>query len=141
MSEIKNEQVKQLLLKAENFMKQENYVEAISYATASLEITLRRAKKSGEKTVQDLSYLDEITLCFYLGIDVEEYVRYRKMAGYRTVGGTGTTVFDSSGLFSPIKFKSQFNKKDAEVSLHYCTKTVKDIEETLERLNKPLSQE
>jgi hypothetical protein len=37
--------------------------------------------------------------------------------------------------------KFNYDKKDAEVSLDYCAQTIIKIEETLERLNKPLSEE
>ena len=43
MSAIQNEQAKEFLLKAEDLMKQEKYAEAISYATAGLEIMFTRA--------------------------------------------------------------------------------------------------
>jgi hypothetical protein len=188
MSAIQNEPVKKLLLKAENLMEQEKYKEAISFATAGLEVTLEIAKeffsaqssfslsphnlneldsidgisvvkkysktpevssklkegikdlKGGVKHSLDrIQGLDEITICYCLGINIEQYVRYRKMAGYVVLGGTGEQVFEQSGSFGTKKHN--LNKKDAEVSLNYCTKTIIDIEETLKRLNKPLSEE
>jgi len=54
MSAIQNEQAKEFLLKAEDLMKQEKYAEAISYATAGLEIMFTRANEFFSKDgVQD----------------------------------------------------------------------------------------
>ncbi|MEG4027955.1 MULTISPECIES: hypothetical protein [unclassified Microcoleus] len=186
MSEIQNERAKEFLLKAEGLMEQEKYAEAISYATAGLEIMFERANdfffdqsffrfdrfkklneidsikgiyvekssnksevssklKEGIKALKDgvqhsvdrIQGLDETTICYCLGISIEQYVRYRKMAGY--FYAMGVEFHRKPGTFGTGKL--DFDKKDAEVSLHYCAKTIKNIEETLERLNKPLSEE
>ncbi|MEG4116531.1 hypothetical protein QUA43_03425 [Microcoleus sp. N9_B4] len=186
MSAIKNEQAKELLLKAEDLMNEEKYLEAIFYATAGLEIMFEIAdnffsnkkqfyfgfdphnylnevdlikgiyvEKSSNKEVSSkltkgikalkdgvqhsvdrIQELDETTMCYCLGINIEQYVRYRKMAGYFY---QGIGINRKSGLFGSGKLN--FDKKDAEVSLGYCANTIIKIEETLERLNKPLSEE
>lgn len=144
MSAIQNEQAKEFLLKAEDLMKQEKYTEAISYATAGLEIMFTRANEFFSKDgvqyseVDRIKGLDETTICYGLGINIEQYVRYRKMAGYFGPLGGGQ-VSPKSGIFSRVKFN--YDKKDAEVSLDYCTQTIINMEETLERLKKPLSEE
>lgn len=187
MSAIQNEQAKEFLLKAENLMNEEKYLEAISYATAGLEIMFTRANeffsdessfrfdpflklndinsikgiyvekssnksevssklKEGIKALKDgvqysvdrIQGLDETTICFCLDINIEQYVRYRKMAGYVGFVMNGE-IYRKSGLFG--MGKHNFDKKDAEVSLDYCARTIRNMEETLERLNKPLSEE
>ena len=190
MSAIQNEQAKEFLLKAENLMNEEKYLEAISYATAGLEIMFEIANKffsnqnqfyfsfdpdnylneldsikgisvvekhsnksevsskltKGIKALKDgvqhsvdrIQGLDETTICYCLGINIEQYVRYRKMAGYVGFVMNGE-IYLKSGLFG--RGKLNFDKKDAEVSLDYCARTIRNIEETLERLNKPLSEE
>jgi hypothetical protein len=60
------------------------------------------------------------------------------MAGYFGPIGGGQ-VHKKPGIFGRVKFN--YEKKDAEVSLEYCARTIRNIEETLERLNKPLSGE
>jgi hypothetical protein len=137
MSEIQNELAREFLLKARNYMQQEKYLEVIAYATASLEVVLTDAKHEGFQSSVDLN---EIILCYYLGIDIEPYVRYRKMVGYWAPNASGSAPYQPLGLFSS-QVKLEFDKKDAEVSLDYCTKTITSIEETLERFNKPLSEE
>jgi hypothetical protein len=144
MSAIQNEQAKEFLLKAEDLMKQEKYPEAISYATAGLDIMFTRANEFF--SIDGVQYseadrrkgLDETTICYGLGINIEQYVRYRKMAGYFGPLGGGL-VSKKPGIFSCVKFN--YDKKDAEVSLDYCTQTIINMEETLERLKKPLSEE
>ena len=190
MSAIQNEQAKEFLLKAENLMNEEKYLEAISYATAGLEIMFEIANKffshqnqfyfsfdphnylnevdsikgisvvekhsnksevsskltKGIKALKDgvqysvdrIQGLDETTICYCLGINIEQYVRYRKMAGYVGFVINGE-IYLKSGLFG--RGKLNFDNKDAEVSLDYCARTIRNIEETLERLNKPLSEE
>lgn len=189
MSAIQNEAAKEFLLKAEGLMEQEKYPEAISYATAGLEIMFEIANsffqknefhfsfdpfqklneinsikgiyvekfsnksevssklKEGIKALKDgvqhsldrIQRLDEITICYCLGINIEQYVRYRKMAGYWGPTAAGGKVYEKSGFFG--MGKHNFDNKDAEVSLDYCARTIRNIEETLERLNKPLSEE
>jgi hypothetical protein len=143
MSAIQNEQAKEFLLKAEDLMKQEKYEEAISYATAGLEIMFTRANEFFSKdgvqySVDRIQGLDETTICYGLGINIEQYVRYRKMAGYFGPLGGGQ-VHKKPGIFGRVKFN--YDKKDAKVSLDYCAQTIIKIEETLERLNNPLSEE
>jgi hypothetical protein len=137
MSEIQNELAREFLLTARNYMQQEKYLDVIAYATASLEVVLTDAKHEGFQSSVDLN---EIILCYYLGIDIEPYVRYRKMAGYWAPNASGSVPYQTLGLFSS-QVKLEFDKQDAEVSLDYCTKTITSIEETLERFNKPLSEE
>ena len=60
------------------------------------------------------------------------------MAGYFGPLGGGQ-VYKKPGIFGRVKFN--YDQKDAEVSLDYCAQTIIKIEETLERLNKPLSEE
>lgn len=91
--------------------------------------------RKGVQNSEDL--LNETIICYSLGINIERYVRYRKMAGYFHI--TSGQPIQKSGMFSHVKFV--YDKKDAEVSLDYCTKTIIEIEKTLERLNKPLSEE
>jgi hypothetical protein len=129
------------LLKAQDFMKKEKYLETIAHATAGLEVILNKAKNGDGRDLQNLEGLDEVTICSYLGINIEQYVRYRKMAGYWNPTASGINPWEHSGLFSKKIFKVNFDKKDAEVSLDYCTKTIIEIEEALELLNKPLSKE
>lgn len=184
MNEIRDEEAKEFLLKAEALMQDEKYTEVVSYATVALEIMFIRANKfffgeayfkfdhfkklsnavnsikgiyvektsnkpelssnlkegieilkKGVHNSEDL--LNETIICYSLGINIERYVRYRKMAGYFNT--LSKPPIGKSGMFSRVKFR--FDKKDAEVSLDYCTKTIIDIEKTLERLNKPLSEE
>jgi hypothetical protein len=94
--------------------------------------------KKGVQRSENL--LNETIICYFLKINIEEYVRYRKMAGYFTAI-IEKQPFPKSGIFSHTKFKFDFDKKDAKVSLDYCTKTIIEIEKTLERLSKPLSEE
>lgn len=141
MIEIQNELANGFLFRAEKFMQQERYLEVIAYATAGLQIILNRAKEDG---VNNSSELNEITICYYLGIDIEQYVRYRKMAGYWSPKASGREPYQTSGLFShqiEPELEPEFDKKDAEISLNYCVKTIVSIEETLDRFNKPLSEE
>ena len=137
MSGIQNELANGFLFRAEKFMQQERYLEVIAYATAGLQIILNRAKEDG---VTNSAELNEITICYYLGIDIEQYVRYRKMAGYWSPKASGREPYQTSGLFSH-QIEPEFDKKDAEISLNYCVKTIVSIEETLDRFNKPLSEE
>jgi len=99
---------------------------------------LKRGIESLKYGVQHLVELHETIICYYLGINIEQYIRYRKMAGYFGLTGNGE-VYSESGLFPKAKF--EFEKKDAELAVDYCTKTIINIEEALERLNKPLSDE
>lgn len=180
MSEIQDERARGFLIRARNAIQQENYTQAVSYATAALDIVFTKAKKfffdqspfrfdtfqnlnqinstkgisgvsselkEGIKALKDgvqhsvdrIQELEEITICYGLDINIEQYVRYRKMAGYFAPTAVGDDVYQESGLFSRVK--SSFDKKDAEVSCDYCAKTIIKIEETLQRLNKPLSEE
>jgi hypothetical protein len=142
MSKTQGERAKKFLLQAKNFMQENKYEETIDYATAGLEVILMEAKQGEVRRLRtdDSEGLYEITICSYLGIDIEEYVRYRKMAGYREVKATGEEIEKSQGGFTKI-VKLRFDEKDAKVSLDYCEKTIRRIEETLERLKKPLSSE
>jgi hypothetical protein len=142
MSGTQGERAKKFLLQAKNFMEERNYKETINYATAGLEVILMEAKQGDVRRLRndDSEGLYEITICSYLGIDIEEYVRYRKMAGYRKVKATGEEIEESKGGFTQI-VKPCFYEKDAKASLDYCEKTIRRIEETLERLKKPLSSE
>jgi hypothetical protein len=91
-----------------------------------------------KKGVQDSEeLLNETIICYFLDINIERYVRYRKMAGYFNT--LASPPKSKSGMFSQVKFR--FDKKDAEVSLDYCTKTIIDIQKTLEQFSKPLSEE
>lgn len=92
--------------------------------------------KKGVQSSEDL--LNETIICYSLSINIERYIRYRKMVGYFYITPSGQPT-QKSGMFSQVKFV--FDKKDAEVSLDYCTKTIIEIEKTLERLNKHLSEE
>jgi len=152
MNEIQDELAKEFLLKAETSMEQDEYTDVIFYATAGLEVMLKKANdfffnessfdfdtfRQDLREVRNLgNLLNETVICYSLNINIEQYVRYRKMAGYfRTPGGQPV---QKGGMFSHIR--SVFTKKNAEVSLDYCTKTIIDIEKTLERLNKPLGEE
>ncbi|MEG4121450.1 hypothetical protein QUA43_28765 [Microcoleus sp. N9_B4] len=141
IQKIQHEVPKNFLLKAKDFMEKEDYPNTILYATCGLEIMFSIAKRGNPKDLQNLESLDEITICSYLGISIKSYVRYRKMAGYAKATAAGINAVDSSGLFSQKIFKANFDKKDSEVSLNYCTKTIIEIQEALEELNKPLSRE
>lgn len=149
MNEIKDERAKEFLLQAEALMEQEKYTEVISHATAGLEIILKKANDfffgnfyvNSKKAVQNSEdILNETIICYYLGINIERYIRYRKMAGYFSItGGSKGQPVPKSGMFSHVKFSC--DKKDAELSLEYCTETIIEIQKTLERLSKPLSKE
>ncbi len=120
-----------------------NFIKGIYIEKSSNKPEVSSQLKEGievlRKGVQHLFDLHETTICYYLGINIEQYIRYRKMAGYFGLIETNGEVYPESGLFSQVKFN--FDKKDAEVSLDYCAKTIINIEETLERLNKPFSEE
>ena len=148
MSEIQDKVAKQFLVKAKDFLEKEDYKKTIAYATTALEVIL---KKATQGDVSSLRYqqvgLYEITICSYLGIDIQKYVRYRKMAGYWEAIETSEEVREQKptapNLFSKFSkvHNHNFNRRDAEVSLEYCTETIKDIEKTLEQLSKFLSEE
>lgn len=189
MSTTESDLVKDFLLKAEGFIEQKNYTEAVAYATAALQIMLDEAKdfftsqsfynfnvhnwieldsikgiyvvknhsdksepsskiKEGIKNLKDgvnhslekIQELDEITICYCLGINVEQYVRYRRMAGYFSPTASGTQVYEKSGSRFGMR-KHNLDKKDAELSLDYCTKTIINIQGTLERFDKPFGEE
>jgi hypothetical protein len=152
MSEIKNELAlaNEFLLKAEASMEREEYREVIVNATSGLEVMLEKANKfffkrfsfdSKDRELQNLgSLLNETIICYSLNINMEEYVRYRKMVGYFRVIVNDQSIarglfYDKNSVFE------NFEKKDAEISLAYCKKTITEIEETLKRLNKPLGEE
>jgi hypothetical protein len=152
MSEIKNELAlaNEFLLKAEASMEREEYREVIVYATGGLEVMLEKANKfffkrfsfdSDSRELRDLgSLLNETIICYSLNINMEQYVRYRKMVGYFRVvdnqcNQKGGMFYDVNSVFE------NFEKKDAEVSLAYCKKTITEIEQTLKQLNKPFSEE
>jgi hypothetical protein len=152
MNEIQDEVAKEFLLKAETSMKQNEYTEVVFYATAGLEVMLKKANdfffndssfdfdpfRQDLREVRNLgNLLNETVICYSLNINIEQYVRYRKMAGYFRIAGEQPV--QKGGMFSHIR--SVFTKKNAEVSLDYCTKTIIEIEKTLERLNKPLGEE
>ena len=152
MSEIKNELAlaNEFLLKAEASMEREEYTEVIVNATSGLEVMLEKANKfffkrfsfdSKDRELQNLgSLLNETIICYSLNINMEEYVRYRKMVGYFRVIVNDQSIarglfYDKNSVFE------NFEKKDAEISLAYCKKTITEIEETLKRLNKPFGKE
>jgi hypothetical protein len=149
MNEIKDELAKKFLLKAEASMEQQKHREVIAYATAGLEVMFIKANKlffdefnssafeksRGIESLEKL--LNETVICYSLDIDIKKYVRYRKMVGYFRI--VGEESIQKGGMFSRIN--SDFDEKDAEISLTYCKKTIIEIEETLEQLNKPLNEE
>jgi hypothetical protein len=149
MNEIKDESAKKFLLKAEASMEQQKYREVIAYATAGLEVMFIKANKlffkefnpspfDKSREIQNLeNLLNETVICYSLDIDIKKYVRYRKMVGYFRIAGEES--HEKRGMFSHIN--SVFDEKDAEISLTYCKKTIIEIEETLEQLNKPLNEE
>jgi len=155
MNEIQDKLAREFLLKAEASMKKaeasmdkKEYENVISYATAGLEVIFEKAKnfffndrfdylKEGE--VENLGkVLNETVICYSLGINIELYVRYRKMAGYFSILNKEPMRL-RGGMFSGRKLS--FNQEDAQTSLKYCTKTIIEIEKTLEKLNKPLNEE
>jgi len=189
MSAIHNNTVKYFLVKAEGFIEQNKYAEAVAYATAGLQITLDIAKdffvadsffnfnlhnwnelnsikgisivknhsdksepssklKEGIKNLKDgvkhsldkIQELDEITLCYCLGINVEQYVRYRKMSGYFSPNASCTEPYEVGSSRFGMR-KHNLDKRDAELSLQYCTNTIINIQDTLERFNKPFGDE
>ena len=107
-----------------------------SEVSSNLTKGIKALKDGVQHSCDRIQGLDETTICYCLGINIEQYVRYRKMAGYFY---PGRGINRKSGLFG--MGKHNFDKKDAEVSLDYCAQTIINIEETLERLNKPLSEE
>ncbi|MEG3923040.1 hypothetical protein QUA07_28580 [Microcoleus sp. T3_A4] len=131
----------QFPFKFDTFQKlnQINSTKGISGVSSELKEGIKALKDGVQHSVDRIQELEEITICYGLGINIEQYVRYRKMAGYFAPTAVGDEVYQKSGLFSRSKFS--FDKKDAEVSLNYCAKTIINIEETLQRLNKPLSEE
>ncbi|MEG4346225.1 hypothetical protein QUB70_23520 [Microcoleus sp. A003_D6] len=137
MSEIQNVLARELLRRARDFMQQEEYSEVIAYATAALEVMFNYIKQNGVRSSADLN---DINICYYLGINIESYVRYRKRVGYYSPNASGREIHKVSGLFFQ-RIKDEFDKKDAEASLDYCTKIIINIEKTLERFNKPFSEE
>jgi hypothetical protein len=151
MNEIKDESAKKFLLKAEASMEQQKYREVIVYATAGLEVMFIKANKlffnessfnpspfDKSREIQNLeNLLNETVICYSLDIDIKKYVRYRKMVGYFRI--VGEESIQKGGMFSRID--SDFDEKDAGISLTYCKKTIIEIEETLEQLNKPLNEE
>jgi hypothetical protein len=149
MNEIKDESAKKFLLKAEASMEQQKYKEVIAYATAGLEVMFIKANKlfckefnpsysDKSREIRNLeNLLNETVICYSLDIDIKKYVRYRKMVGYFRIAGEESN--EKGGMFSRID--SVFDEKDAEISLTYCKKTIIEIEETLEQLNKPLNEE
>jgi len=154
MSEIKNQAAKKLMQQAQDFLKQKDYLKTICYATSALEVILHKIDTEGDPKINslpphlNLNFLYEIARCSYLNIDVEQYVRYRKMAGYWEVPITQQEGFPfpdfppqpKSGVFSLQPPRIYYDEKYAEVSLQYCTETIIHIEETFERLNKPKTE-
>ncbi len=133
-------------------MKQNEYTEVFFYATAGLEVMLKKANdfffndssfdfdpfRQDLREVRNLgNLLNETVICYSLGIDIKRYIRYRKMAGYFSISYNEPRR--GGGMFSGRKFS--FNKEDAQTSLEYCNKTIIEIEKTLEQLNKPLNEE
>lgn len=156
MSEIQNETAKKFWAQAKSFLENNKYEETITYATTALEIILKEATQGEINIHSHNSGLSEITICSYLNIDIEKYVRYRKMVGYwqpKIIGqlpekrsssqegifNTNTRFTTNSGNFSRID-SSKFSKTDAEISLNYCHETIIQIEEIWKRLSKPLNE-
>jgi hypothetical protein len=154
MSEIKNKAAKKLMQQAQDFLQENDYPKTICYATTALEVILYKIDTEGDPRINSLpqglksNFLYEITRCSYLNIDVEQYVRYRKMAGYWEVPVPIQENFPypdfppnpKSGAFSMQTPRIYYERKHAEVSLQYCRETIIHIEETFERLNKPKTE-
>jgi hypothetical protein len=62
------------------------------------------------------------------------------MAGYFRSNASGTQPYEVGSSRFGMR-KHNLDKKDAELSLEYCTKIIINIQDTLERFNKPFGEE
>ncbi|MEQ9233404.1 hypothetical protein [Coleofasciculus sp. E2-BRE-01] len=149
---------KDLLEVAEHFFNDGKLIQAISYATASLDLTISVAKATildlkpnqdsslkgfdgfivqdefGKQKVnvqisQELQKMQEILLCYVLKIDYEKYFRYRSWVGYALITGDNTPD-------KKVKLSLEINnieQDQARAALDYCQQLVQKIQNKIDR--------
>ncbi|MEQ8999526.1 MAG: hypothetical protein RID53_23755 [Coleofasciculus sp. B1-GNL1-01] len=155
---------KDLLEVAEHFFADGKLMQAISYATASLDLTISVAKGTvlelkhdesssleafdgvvvqdefGKQKVnfqvsQELQKMQEILLCYALKIDYEKYFRYRTWVGYAVITGENTPD-------KKVKLSLELNnieQDQARTALDYCQQLVQQIESKIEQFKTSFS--
>jgi hypothetical protein len=149
---------KDLLEVAEHFFDDGKLIQAISYATASLDLTISVAKATildlkpnedssleefdgfivqdefGKQKVnvqlsQELQKMQEILLCYVLKIDYEKYFKYRKWVGYALITGDNTPD-------KKVKLSLEINNIEqgqARTALDYCQQLVQQLDKKIEQ--------
>ena len=149
---------KDLLEVAEHFFDDGKLIQAISYATASLDLTISVAKATildlkpnedssleefdgfivqdefGKQKVnvqlsQELQKMQEILLCYVLKIDYEKYFKYRKWVGYALITGDNTPD-------KKVKLSLEINNIEqgqARAALDYCQQLVQQLDKKIEQ--------
>lgn len=147
-----------LLEVAEIFFDDGKLIQAISYATASLDLTISFAKgiilelqpneassleefdgfivqdefgkqKVNVQVSQELQKMQEILLCYAIQIDYENYLRYRNWVGYALITGANTPE-EKVQLSLDI---NNIEQAQARAALDYCQQLVKKIENKIDK--------
>jgi hypothetical protein len=153
---IHDEKVKKFLVDAEVALDQEDRKKAVEYAAAGLSwalICVRTAvvgrnqsfarafvieespghQKASKEIYRAFQRMQETLLFIALGMNYNEYMRYRKIAG--------NIAFNSGGGYSHFGMKTPLDANDGEFVVAYCIETVIQIESRTGSLDKPFGSD